>query len=93
MASERHGVSLLMAFDTDDPEFARGFEVGRLWEQLRAAPDCEPLEGELVHAANAEMLMRLGEATGRQARAVDLDGHWLEVSFGPVERASVFEQQ
>lgn len=93
MAGEKTGVSLLMAFDTDDPEFARGFELGRLWEQLRAAPDWEPLERELVHATNAEMLMRLGEATGRCATAVDLDGHWLEVSFGPAERVDVFEQQ
>lgn len=93
MANENHGVSLLMAFDTNDPEFARGFEVGRLWEQLEAASDWEPLDGELVHAANAEMLMRLGEATGRQATAIDLDGHWLEVSFGPVEHANVLDQQ
>jgi len=91
MADEQAGVSLLMAFDTNDPEFARGFELGRLWEQLRAAPEWESLEGELVHATNAEMLMRLGEATGRQATAVDLDGHWLEVTFGPVERVETLQ--
>jgi hypothetical protein len=92
MADEQAPVSLLMAFDTDDPEFARGFEVGRLWQQLHAAPTAESFEGELVHANNAEMLMRLGEATGRSATAVEIDGHWLKVSFGPAESIEALQQ-
>jgi hypothetical protein len=92
MADEQTPVSLLMAFDTDDPEFARGFEVGRLWQQLQAAPTLEPFEGELVHANNAEMLMRLGEATGRSATAVEIDSYWLKVSFGPAESVEAVQQ-
>ena len=27
--------ALALAFDTDSPEFVRGVEIGRLWEQLK----------------------------------------------------------
>lgn len=71
--------SLLLSFDTEDGEFARGFEAGRVWALLRAHPD-EKVE-EYVHAANAEMLLRMGEATGRAVRAEDVDDTWVLVTF------------
>lgn len=76
------GHSCLLAFDTDEPMFARGFEAGRLWALLRAD------DGELVeciHANNAEMALRMGEATGRHVAARELGGEWLEATFSPVE--------
>lgn len=74
--------SCLLPFDTDDAEFSRGFEAGRLWALLRASDD-EVVE--TVHAANAEMVLRLGEATGRHVRAVDLDDNWIEATFAEVD--------
>lgn len=76
--------SLALAFDRDTPDFAHGVEVGRLWEQLHADP-YESVEQE-VHAANAEMLMRLAEATGRRFEAEQHDDVWMTVRFGPAER-------
>jgi hypothetical protein len=73
---------LLLSFDTADAEFARGFEIGRLWAMLRADPDEEL--SECVHAANAEMLLRLAEATGRSVRTDDIDDTWLVATFAPV---------
>lgn len=29
------GYTLLLPFDTDEPEFARGFEAGRMWERVK----------------------------------------------------------
>jgi|GEM_PF-667005 len=77
------GHSLLLAFDTDDREFVRGFEVGRIWALLRLAPD-EPVE-EYAHATNAEMILRLGEATGRQVESDELGGDWLFIRFAPAK--------
>ena len=80
-AMEGHG--LILAFDSDDPEFARGFEAGRLWAQLRGNPD-EPFN-ELIHARNAELVLRMAEATGRHVRADEVGDDWLEVVFGASE--------
>lgn len=80
--SEPAGHSCLLRFDTDHAEFGRGFEVGRLWALLRATDD-EIVE--TVHASNAEMILRLGEATGRNVRAVELDDHWIRATFAEVD--------
>ena len=58
MDSEHHAVAL--AFDTDDAEFARGVEVGRLWERLRA-------ESEAV----VEMVRRERRDGAADAEALD----------------------
>lgn len=76
------GHACLLPFDTDDTEFARGFEAGRLWALLQTTDD-EIVE--TVHASNAEMILRLAEATDRQVQAVDLDEHWIEVTFSEVD--------
>ena len=71
---EGHG--LILAFDSDDPEFARGFEAGRLWSQLRGCPGQPVIE--LVHARNAELVFRMADATGRSVRGEDIGDDWLE---------------
>jgi hypothetical protein len=73
-----HGAALLLAFDTDEPEFARGFEAGALWAELRAAGD--EVEA-LVHAANTEMVLRIAEACGRRAVGERVDNTWTRVIF------------
>jgi hypothetical protein len=75
------GHACLLPFDTDEPEFARGFEVGRLWAVLRLTPD-DQIE-EYAHASNAEMMLRLAEATGRQVRSEELGDGWLLMTFEP----------
>ena len=82
--SEEAKVNCLLPFDTDSTEFARGFEAGRLWALVQSDPD-RPVEDVLIHAANAEMAMRIGEASGRPFQAVDLGGAWLSISYGPAE--------
>jgi hypothetical protein len=79
-AMDGHG--LLLAFDTDHPEFARGFEAGRLWALLRLG---ENVEAEFVCAENAEMVLRLAEATGRPVVADLLDKSWMSVSFATAD--------
>jgi hypothetical protein len=75
----------LLAFDTDDPTFARGFEMGRLWETLG-----QPLDEPLVmtfHACNIEMILRIAEARGVDAQSEDLDATWIEVTFAAPDTA------
>lgn len=72
-----------MMFDTENPEFARGFEAGRIWEALEAHPLAEV--SETVHASNAEMFIRMGESLGRSVRCEELDETWLEIFFGLAE--------
>ena len=74
----------LLHFDSEDPEFARGFETGRVWSQLQADPG-EPVI-EIVHSANAEMLIRMGEATGRAFEADELGDGWMEIRFAAAEQ-------
>jgi len=70
-------VDLICPFDTDDPEFVRGFEVGTVWSQVRTGEPCVVT----VHATNVEMVMRMAEATGRLFEAEDLDDDWIAVAF------------
>lgn len=76
------GHTCLLPFDTDDAEFARGFEAGRIWMLLRTS-DGEVVE--CIHASNAEMAMRLAEAADRQVVATELGHDWLEATFAPTE--------
>jgi hypothetical protein len=87
MPSESHDVeegprhALLLAFDTDEPSFARGFEAGALWADLQA--DDETEVEAVVHASNTEMAMRMAEALGRGAVGTELDATWTRVVFSP----------
>jgi hypothetical protein len=73
----------ILPFDSDSPEFTRGFEIGRLWAKLREHPN-EPIE-EWLHASNAEMVLRVAEATGRTVMSKETGDNWLKVSFEPAE--------
>lgn len=76
-----------LLLDTTDPEFTRGFEAGTLWTLVRD-PDYDSIDA-VCSAANAEMLIRMGEATGRSFRAepVDGTGEWMRVLYGPLADA------
>ena len=71
--------SLALAFDTDSSEFVRGVEIGRMWEQLKGGDVVE----QGVRTDNAEMLLRIAEATGRRLRCEELNDEWLYATFEP----------
>lgn len=70
---------LVLAFDTDDPEFTRGFEAGLLWERLERDGEAD----QLIHAENAEMVMRIAEAKGLRFSAEDLGDGWMQAVLTP----------
>jgi hypothetical protein len=78
---------LVLPFDTDDSEFARGFEAGRAWHAL--SESAGPIPSMVVHGTNAEMLMRMAEAQGRSVRSRDLDETWIEVEFSEAREGAV----
>ncbi len=69
---------LVLAFDSDDPEFTRGFEAGQLWERLER----DGYAGQLIHTENAEMVMRMAEAKGLAFTAGDVGDGWMQVAVG-----------
>jgi hypothetical protein len=73
---------LLLPFDTEDEQFARGVEVGRLWEMFKHNE--EPFE-QTIHATNAEMVLRMSERLGRPIRTDELGSDWLELHVGGAE--------
>lgn len=77
----------LLEFDTPDPLFHRGFQCGEIWACLT---DGVQEVNALITADNAEMVMRMTEATGysfagrylTQAEIESLEleqGEWLAV--------------
>lgn len=66
----------LLLFDTDDPEFARGFEVGRIYEMF--VNDNPEVMGQPFHASNVEMVLRIAEARGVSVTAEFTDDpNWM----------------
>lgn len=77
--------TLVLAFDTDNPEFARGVEIGRLWERMNSTE--EPFEAT-VHISNTEMILRMADAQGgRIVVSEEIDDIWMTISFGRAEDA------
>lgn len=74
--------TLLLPFDTDNSDFIRGVEVGRLWEIMKFTP--EAFE-ETVHLANAEMVLRIAETQNRTVESEEHDEIWMTVKFGEAE--------
>lgn len=73
------GWLLVLAYDSDSPEFARGFEAGMVYGQLK--PRLESSLEVYVHASNAEMMNRIAEATGYVIDQLDSDGELLSLRF------------
>jgi hypothetical protein len=66
---------LILGFDSDDEEFCRGFEAGRLYEQMK---DGEPFT-QMIHASNTEMAMRICETADRSFKAEQIDNEWTDL--------------
>lgn len=80
------GYTLALPFDTDDPEFVRGFECGTIWramQQVNGFPECVYRHGvdATVHASNAEMIMRMCEALKFRFTAEPAGEDWLHVTL------------
>lgn len=73
------GLDLVLAFDSDAEEFVRGVEVGMLWNRIEYGD--ELVIKQTVHAANAEMVMRIAEAVGLTFSATALDDAWVSVTL------------
>lgn len=76
-----------LEFDGAHPEFGRGMEAGYIYGLLAAKPK-ETLT-TWVAASNAEMMLRIADATGRPFQAYELEQPpqnqpRLEITFGPV---------
>lgn len=72
------GFACELEFDTTGADFVRGVEIGRLWERLKVEDG--PVE-EIVHASNAEMILRVAEANERAVRSEELDDTWMLAVF------------
>ena len=77
--SDEPTYGMVLPFDTDDPEFARGCEVGMLWEALKHNPHRHRVQ---LRGATAEMALRISEATGRTLSVLSDVDDWLDVEFG-----------
>ncbi len=71
---------LVLQFDTDSPQFCRGFEVGQIWAATEGGFAWEGL----IHAVNAEMVMRVAEARGLvfSGEYAGDGGEWMQVRVG-----------
>jgi hypothetical protein len=77
-----NGYKRTLKFDSQEPEFSRGFEAGIIWSLMAAVArgDLMPsdLEGVVFHASNVEMIMRMLEASELQGwRAEIIDDVWM----------------
>lgn len=71
---------LLMPFDTDHPEFTRGFECGQLWEALRLRPSEHSVT---LHSANFEMARRCARYYNYVLETIQDDNTWFSATFTP----------
>lgn len=69
-----------MEFDSDDPDFTRGFEAGRVYEAL--LPHTRASLEVQIHSSNYEMMTRIGVATGYKVVVQDAsDPSWMVLQF------------
>ncbi len=72
--------NLILAFDNDEPEFRRGFEAALIYRDAWGLERGSGFE-RTVHANNAEMIMRIAEATGCTFSAQEVVGDWVVVTL------------
>jgi hypothetical protein len=80
--------ALQLSFDTDHPEFARGFEAGMLLASLKSlngdllAGNTNDLYGNIFHKANRDMVKRIAAVSGFYiAEEGDLNEEWFVVKL------------
>lgn len=70
--------NLVLAIDTDDEEFVRGFQIGQLWERLHHQNHAIGM----IYTRSAEMVMRMAEAKGLPFSATVYDDEWTLAAVG-----------
>jgi len=76
-----HIWEFLLEFVDQSESFAHGFEAGRIWQGLIENPN---EQNYTIHAANAELMLRISESTGRGLTWTELsDDKWVVVTFAP----------
>ena len=68
---------IVLPFDTDDPEFTRGVEIGMVYEALTRLPPEAVSYERTIHTSNLEMLLRVADSEGwtlRPRASVDETG-------------------
>lgn len=76
---------LMLEYDSSNPEFARGFQCGMIWQLLHGGIN----EFEIpVYVTNAEMVMRMAEVAGYSYTAkyeneseVGEEHDWMLIKF------------
>jgi hypothetical protein len=77
VAEPDDSLSLVLPFDTTDPKFRRGVEVGVLWATLRLRGRA----GGTVCWETAAMLMKIADEKRLQFSAKPVDETWVTVSI------------
>ncbi len=80
MSDVHDGYNLILAFDSDEPEFRRGFEAALIYRDAWELPRGKRFERQ-IHAENAEMVMRIAEATGCTFTAWGANDDWVLVTL------------
>lgn len=76
------GYDLILAFDSDSPEFVRGFEAGLLYAGAELTKKAAPARfTRMIHANNAEMALRIAESLDISVRAEDVNDNWVNVIY------------
>lgn len=81
---QRDDGSMLFGFDTDNPEFARGFEMGSIYFQMAVRPDAFSVQ---VHTSNLIMAKRIANALNRPLITREVEeglGQVMELELGPL---------
>lgn len=79
---------LVLAFDSEEPEFSRGFECGVIWGRMLSDAGAF---AHTIHAVNAEMAIRMAEARHRDFSARDYPGNhgWVTMHYGAEANSDV----
>jgi hypothetical protein len=79
---EEIAFGLEVEFDSGDPEFVRGVEVGYLEAKIELLG--EVAIREVVRRSNEEMVRRLSAAAGRHVTTEVLDDQWMGITIDPI---------
>ena len=78
--AEQYDLSL--RFDSDEPEFTRGVEVGLLYAQVEfmIATGADTFSRP-IHTSNMEMAFRIAESFDVHVHGEEIDDDWITVIF------------
>lgn len=73
---------LVHAYDSDDPEFVRGAEVGALEAKVQLLGDVAI--HDVMRRSNSEMVRRIAQGARRDFSISPIDDTWMDVTIEPV---------